>query len=257
MRREGLSAEAGGRKHALLFVQPEAAAIADRCALSQGFFKHIPTVGEVPHFGPSGAPPPGQNTDINVSLASQFHRPIGLDGADVCGRRIALVPFGSLFTGSPLRTLRSLRARLTLSARDALDPLRTLGTGRTLGPWVTFRPGVFAISGKRNRLLRVANLTLSLAALLWTATYGRFITIAVFRRLIPAAASDLRLSSSLYVQRRGTKGMGCSFVRFKREICQQKVSVIDAAIRGPEGGCRCHRDLVARRGKKPPSAHEP
>ena len=34
----------------------------------------------VPHFGPSGAPPPGQNTDTNVSLASQLISPSACTG---------------------------------------------------------------------------------------------------------------------------------------------------------------------------------
>ena len=69
-------------------------------------------------------------------------------GAEVRWPRIALVPFVALFTRSPLRTLRSLRASLTLSARDALDPLRSLGTGRTLWPGIAFGSGVFAASGQ-------------------------------------------------------------------------------------------------------------
>jgi hypothetical protein len=40
-----------------------------------GFLRHRPTVGVVPHFVPSGAPPPGQNTDTSVSLASQLTEP--------------------------------------------------------------------------------------------------------------------------------------------------------------------------------------
>jgi hypothetical protein len=74
-------------------------------------------------------------------------RIITLYGADVRGRRIALVPFGSLLTWSALRTLRSLRASLTLSARDTLDTLRSLGTGGTLWPWVAFGSRIFAASG--------------------------------------------------------------------------------------------------------------
>src|ERR1035438_6075151 len=38
----------------------------------QGFFKHKPTVGDVLHFAPSGAPPLGQKTDTRVSLDSQL-----------------------------------------------------------------------------------------------------------------------------------------------------------------------------------------
>jgi hypothetical protein len=43
--------------------------------LSHCFFKHSPTVGVVPHFAPSGAPPLGQNTDTNVSSASHVAAP--------------------------------------------------------------------------------------------------------------------------------------------------------------------------------------
>lgn len=41
----------------------------------QGFFKHKPTVVDVPHFAPSGAPPLGQKTDTRVSLDSQLTDP--------------------------------------------------------------------------------------------------------------------------------------------------------------------------------------
>src|SRR5882757_3350258 len=41
----------------------------------QGLCKHSPTVGDVPHFAPSGAPPLGQNTETRVSLASQLAAP--------------------------------------------------------------------------------------------------------------------------------------------------------------------------------------
>jgi hypothetical protein len=36
------------------------------------FLRQRPTVGDEPHFGPSAEPPLGQNTDTNVSLASQL-----------------------------------------------------------------------------------------------------------------------------------------------------------------------------------------
>src|SRR2546421_12551106 len=37
--------------------------------------RQSPIVGVVPHFDPSGAPPLGQNTDTNASLASQLTGP--------------------------------------------------------------------------------------------------------------------------------------------------------------------------------------
>jgi hypothetical protein len=45
------------------------------CDEAQGFFKQRPTLGFVPHFAPSGAPPLGQNTDTKVSLGSQLTTP--------------------------------------------------------------------------------------------------------------------------------------------------------------------------------------
>ena len=44
-------------------------------APAQGLPRHRPMVGLVPHFAPSGEPPPGQNTDTRVSFASQFTVP--------------------------------------------------------------------------------------------------------------------------------------------------------------------------------------
>jgi len=54
------------------------------------FLMQSPIVGVVPHLAPSGAPPFGQNTDANVSFASQFTAP------SPCTRRRFAVP------GSPL-----------------------------------------------------------------------------------------------------------------------------------------------------------
>jgi len=51
-------------------------------------------VGVVPHLAPSGAPPLGQNTETNVSLASQLTAP------SACTRRRFAVP------GSPLSPSR-------------------------------------------------------------------------------------------------------------------------------------------------------
>ena len=55
--------------------------------LTYGFFRQRPIVGVVPHFAPSGAPPPGQNTETNVSPASQSTAP------SACTDRMA-VPAG-------------------------------------------------------------------------------------------------------------------------------------------------------------------
>jgi hypothetical protein len=62
------------------FPQPGSRALArtirDRFDLGfYGLRKQRPTVGDVPHFAPSGAPPLGQNTDTRVSLASQLAAP--------------------------------------------------------------------------------------------------------------------------------------------------------------------------------------
>jgi hypothetical protein len=51
-----------------------------------GFRRQRPTVGAVPHFAPSGAPPLGQKTETNVSLASQLTEP------SACTDRIAGPP---------------------------------------------------------------------------------------------------------------------------------------------------------------------
>src|SRR5438309_9824378 len=44
------------------------------CA-AYGLRRQRPTVGDEPHFAPSGAPPLGQNTETNISLASQSTGP--------------------------------------------------------------------------------------------------------------------------------------------------------------------------------------
>ena len=58
-----------------------------------GFRKHRPIVGEVPHFAPSGAPPLGQNTETNVSFASQLAAPSDWTDLTVTGAASPLSPF--------------------------------------------------------------------------------------------------------------------------------------------------------------------
>jgi glutathione S-transferase len=65
-----------------------------------GFFRQRPMVGVVPHFAPSGAPPAGQKTDANVSLASQLTAP------SACTNRTTvpaspLSPFSPFAPGAP------------------------------------------------------------------------------------------------------------------------------------------------------------
>ena len=71
-----------------------------RPPMPQGFFRHNPTVGPVPHFAPSGAPPLGQKTDTSVSLGLAAHRAIGLDSPNVHGRG-PLRPFSPFSPGVP------------------------------------------------------------------------------------------------------------------------------------------------------------
>jgi len=67
----------------------------------QGFFKHKPTVGDVPHFAPSGAPPLGQKTDTRVSLDSQLTDPSAWTARTFVVVASPLSPLSPLSPGAP------------------------------------------------------------------------------------------------------------------------------------------------------------
>ena len=127
--------------------------------------KQRPTVGDVAHFAPSAAPPPGQNTDTRVSLASQLAAPSPCTALRPAGAASPLSPLSPLAPGAlrPLRSLRTLcalrarlshrtlRARLSLGAGDALNALRARQTVLPLRAPLAFRPRIPAASGKRKR----------------------------------------------------------------------------------------------------------
>src|SRR5215213_10239043 len=84
----------------------------DACALAPaaearevenyGLRKHSATVGWVEHFAPSAAPPPGQNTDTRVSLASQLAAPSAWTDLKPAGAASPLSPLSPLSPFSPL-----------------------------------------------------------------------------------------------------------------------------------------------------------
>src|SRR5258708_8498967 len=66
-----------------------------------GFRKHRPIVGEVPHFAPSGAPPLGQNTETNVSFASQLIEPSACTARTLTVAASPLSPLSPFSPGAP------------------------------------------------------------------------------------------------------------------------------------------------------------
>src|SRR3984893_11016351 len=89
------------------FPQPRSRArartIRDRFELGfYGLRKQRPTVGDVPHFAPSGAPPLGQNTDTRVSLASQLAAPSASTDLRLTAAAWPLSPGAPLSPLSPL-----------------------------------------------------------------------------------------------------------------------------------------------------------
>src|SRR5665647_2352404 len=72
-----------------------------------GFRRQRPTVGVVPHFAPSGAPPLGQNTDTNVSSGSQvtdpslWTAPSLMVAASLLSPLSPLSPFSPFSPGAP------------------------------------------------------------------------------------------------------------------------------------------------------------
>jgi hypothetical protein len=107
----------------------------------KGFFKHKPTVGAVPHFAPSGAPPLGQKTDTRVSLDSQVTDPSAWTALRLVVAASLFVALITFLTWCSLGTLWPLSTGWTLDSSDALYALSTLWASGTLWTESPLGPG--------------------------------------------------------------------------------------------------------------------